>query len=76
VCGSAHKGVYFGQALEEAMLPLEEIARLESALKGFTDTAIREVIEIRLEECRSKLGQLSKHQPQQPKVEQRKRPNC
>jgi len=47
------------------MLPLEDIARfkdelkkLESALKNSTDSRIREVIEIRIEECRAKLRQL------------------
>ena len=50
-----------------AMTPLEEITksecetlrRLASALKYCTDTTIREVIRVRLEELRRKLAQLS-----------------
>ena len=47
------------------MFPLEEIAKikveveeLESALKRIADTRVREVIEIRIEECQVRLRQL------------------
>jgi hypothetical protein len=53
------------------MRPLEEIAeitaeleKLESALKNVTDTSIREVIEMRIEECRLRLRQLQASRPE------------
>ena len=52
------------------MFPSEEIAKikaeikeLESALGGCTDSRIREVIEIRIEERKAKLAQLRKLGP-------------
>jgi hypothetical protein len=46
-------------SLEEITKIKAEIERLASALKYCTDTTIREVIRVRLEELRLKLAQLS-----------------
>jgi hypothetical protein len=35
-----------------------ELERLESALEAITDSRIREIIEIRIKECRARLRQL------------------
>lgn len=45
-------------SLEEAAKIKAEIAKLESALKSCTDTSIRELVEIRLEERKIKMAQL------------------
>ena len=64
---------------EEISKITNEIKRLESALDTCTDGRIREVIEIRIDECSLRLRQLralrpdrppqSRHPPQQPKID-------
>jgi hypothetical protein len=63
---------------EEISKITNELKRLESALDACTDGRIREVIEIRIEECSLRLRQLralrpdrlpqSRQQHQQPKI--------
>jgi len=50
--------------LEEMSRITSEIERLESALKDITDSGIREVTEVRIEECRLRLRQLQGVRPE------------
>jgi len=60
---AAHGGLPM-HLLEEMSRITSEIERLESALKDITDSGIREVTEVRIEECRLRLRQLQGVRPE------------